>query len=80
MNISFTLVVRWNSPWTTANSLCKLTGSHLSGEVTVDKMDLTNLPADGQSYWIGAVSIHTPWFDVFSKTIFYLMFKKLKLK
>ncbi|XP_056018849.1 uncharacterized protein LOC125669037 [Ostrea edulis] len=63
---SQTEVVRWNSPWTTANSLCKLTGSHLSGEVTVDKMDLTNLPADGQSYWIGAVSIHTPWFDVFT--------------
>ncbi|XP_061174966.1 uncharacterized protein LOC133184119 [Saccostrea echinata] len=59
-------VVNWNSSWTVANSLCELAGSRLTGEVTANKIDITDITTEGQACWIGAVSQHTPWFDVFT--------------
>ncbi|XP_062573582.1 uncharacterized protein LOC134235467 [Saccostrea cucullata] len=59
-------VVNWKSSWSSANSLCELAGSMLTGEVTAEKIDITDITNEEQPYWIGAVSLHTPWFDVFT--------------
>ena len=68
----WTLVINLRTSWSSANSLCELTGSGLSGEVKVEKVNASTTQR-GQSYWIGAISHHTPWFDVFSTLCFYLL-------
>lgn len=62
-------VVNKQTSWSSANSTCELAGFRLSGPVSPEQIPVDSALPE-QSFWIGALSHHTPWFQVYSKLMF----------
>lgn len=62
-------VVNKQTSWSSANSTCELAGFRLSGPVSPEQIPVDSALPE-QSFWIGALSHHTPWFQVYSKLVF----------
>ncbi|XP_034318328.2 uncharacterized protein [Magallana gigas] len=58
-------VVNKQTSWSSANSTCELAGFRLSGPVSPEQIPVDSALPE-QSFWIGALSHHTPWFQVYT--------------
>lgn len=69
IHIFWITVVNKQTSWSSANSTCELAGFRLSGPVSPEQIPVDSALPE-QSFWIGALSHHTPWFQVYSKLMF----------
>lgn len=69
IHILWITVVNKQTSWSSANSTCELAGFRLSGPVSPEQIPVDSALPE-QSFWIGALSHHTAWFQVYSKLVF----------